>query len=90
MQADVLPFGPVAPDPPAIPADPPITVDAKRLAKLLDIGLRTVRSFDAAGKLPKPVRIGARVLWIVDEIRAWLAAGTPDRATWERIRSARR
>jgi predicted DNA-binding transcriptional regulator AlpA len=63
-------------------------VDAKRLAKLLCAGVRTVRTWDAAGKLPAPIRIGGRVVWSVAEIRAWLAAGAPDRATWAAIRAA--
>ena len=90
MQADVLPLRLAEPDLPPKPTDTPLTVDAKRLAAMLDIGLRTVRTHDAAGKLPKPVKVGGRVLWVLDEIRAWLAAGAPDRATWERIRAARR
>jgi predicted DNA-binding transcriptional regulator AlpA len=58
-------------------------VDAERLAKLLSAGLRSIRAWDAAGKLPRPVKIGGRVVWVVSEIRAWLEAGAPDRATWE-------
>jgi predicted DNA-binding transcriptional regulator AlpA len=64
--------------------------DAKRLAKLLCAGIRTVRTWDAAGKLPAPVRIGGRVVWRVDEIRAWLAAGAPCRDEWETRRTARK
>jgi len=75
---------------PVEPPDAPLTVDAKRLAVMLDIGLRTVRTHDAAGKIPRPVKVGGRVLWVLDEIRAWLAAGAPDRAAWERIRAIRR
>ena len=79
----------------AASADPPDTgatlvVGAKRLAKLLCCGLRTIRAHDAAGKLPRPVRIGGKVVWVVDEIRAWLAAGAPDRETWEARRAARK
>jgi predicted DNA-binding transcriptional regulator AlpA len=62
-------------------------VDAKRLAKLLCAGVRTVRTWDAGGKLPAPIRIGGRVVWVLSEIRAWLAAGAPDRETWESIRA---
>lgn len=62
---------------------PPLAVDAKGVAKLLTVGLRTVRTWDAAGKLPKPVRIGAKVLWSVAELKAWLAAGCPERAEWD-------
>lgn len=68
----------------------PLVVDAKRLAKLLCAGVRTVRTWDAAGKLPAHIRISGRVFWSVTEIRAWLAAGAPDRATWEVRKAASR
>jgi excisionase family DNA binding protein len=77
-------------DPPADPAGAPLVVGAKELAVLLRIGLRTVRTMDAAGRLPKPVRIGNSVRWSLEEIRAWLAAGAPDRETWEARRAARK
>jgi predicted DNA-binding transcriptional regulator AlpA len=57
---------------------------------LLCCGVRTVRTWDAAGKLPAPVRIGGRVVWRVSEIGAWLAAGAPDRETWAALRAARK
>ena len=61
----------------------PLVVDAKFLARLLTCGVRTVRTLDTSGKLPTPLRIGGRVVWRVSEIREWLAAGAPDRDTWE-------
>ncbi len=67
-----------------------LVVDARRLAPLLCAGVRTVRTWDAAGKLPAPIRIGGRVVWRVDEIRAWLAAGAPNRETWAALRAARK
>ncbi|TPW00840.1 MAG: hypothetical protein FD124_3889 [Alphaproteobacteria bacterium] len=78
------------------PAAPPadagtaLVVDARRLAALLCASLRTVRTWDAAGKLPKPLRIGGRCLWSIVEIRAWLAAGAPSRAEWETRKAASR
>jgi prophage regulatory protein len=68
----------------------PLVVDAKRLAKLLCAGVRTVRTWDAAGKLPAPIRIGGRVVWRVDEITAWLGAGAPNRETWAARKAASR
>lgn len=65
----------------------PLVADARRLARLLCCGLRSVRTWDAAGKLPEPIRIGGRVVWRMKEIRAWLAAGAPDRQTWAAIRT---
>jgi hypothetical protein len=44
-------------------------------------------SQDVAGMIPAPVRIGGRVLWRIDEIRAWLAAGVPDRKKWTTLLS---
>lgn len=77
-------------EPLAYPDGAPLVVDAKRLAELLAVGLRTVRTWDAAGKLPEPLRIGGRVVWRLDELRAWLDAGAPDRKTWAAIRAARK
>ncbi len=65
------------------PTDRLLAVDAKRLAELLAVSLRTVRRLDSAGKLPRPVRIGGAVRWRLDEIAAWLASDCPDRNRWE-------
>lgn len=72
------------------PAGAPLLVDARRLALLLCAGLRTLRSWDAGGKVPRPLRLGGRTLWLVSEINDWLAAGAPDRATWEAGKAARK
>lgn len=88
--ADILPLRVLSADPLAEPAGAPLVADARRLAALLAVGLRTVRTWDAAGKLPAPVRIGGRVVWRLDELRAWLDAGAPDRETWAAIRAARK
>jgi prophage regulatory protein len=87
---DILPLRISPADPPTEPAGAPLVADARRLAVLLDVGLRTVRTWDAAGKLPAPVRIGGRVVWRLDEVRAWLDAGAPDRETWAAIRATRK
>ncbi len=68
----------------------PLAVGANGVAKMFSSGLRTVRAWDAAGKLPRPARIGAKVLWSVPELRAWLAAGCPDRETWEVLKKTSR
>jgi predicted DNA-binding transcriptional regulator AlpA len=38
------------------------------------------------GKTPRPIRIGRIPFWRYDELKAWVAAGCPDRATWDAIR----
>lgn len=65
----------------------PLAVDAKRLALLLCVGIRTIRTWDVAGKLPAPTRVVGRTLWYLPEIRSWLKAGAPPRDEWE-IRKA--
>jgi predicted DNA-binding transcriptional regulator AlpA len=62
--------------------------DARRLAQMLCVGLRTIRAWDASGKLPAPLRIGGRVVWRTEEISGWLDAGAPDRETWAALRRA--
>lgn len=76
-------------DPPAGPAGPlPILVDARQVAALLGIGLRTLRAMDAAGRLPAPVRPSPGcVRWRLAELHDWAAAGCPDRKTWEALRA---
>ena len=88
--ADILPLRISVTDPPTDSTGPPLVADARRLAVMLCAGVRTVRTWDAAGKLPAPVRIGGRVVWRVDEIRAWLAAGAPSRTEWEARRATRK
>lgn len=89
MLPDVIPLR--RPDPAPPPADPvPLLADARRLAPLLNIGIRTLRTWNSAGKLPEPLRIEGKVLWRLDEIKAWLDAGAPNRETWAAIRAARK
>ena len=61
----------------------PLVVNARLLARLLTCGIRTIRTLDASGKLPKSIRIGGRTVWRCSEIRAWIELGAPDRDTWE-------
>ncbi len=65
----------------------PLLVDAQTLAKLLSCGVRTVRTMDYAGRLPRPLKLNARTLWYLPEITRWLEAGAPDRETWESLKA---
>lgn len=48
----------------------PLAVDAERAAELLSLSSKTVRALAKAGKLPHK-RIGGRLLFPVDALRAW-------------------
>jgi predicted DNA-binding transcriptional regulator AlpA len=60
-----------------------LLVTAKQAASICGKSLRTWRTWDAAGWIPRPVRIGRSTLWRLDELREWVAAGCPRRTEWE-------
>ena len=68
----------------------PLLLRASDAAAACNTSVRTWRSWNNSGKIPQPIRIGRRVFWRPEELKAWVAAGCPDRATWEVIRETRR
>jgi predicted DNA-binding transcriptional regulator AlpA len=60
-----------------------LLVTAKQAASMCGKSLRTWRTWDSAGWIPRPVRIGRSTLWRADELRDWVAAGCPRRTEWE-------
>jgi predicted DNA-binding transcriptional regulator AlpA len=56
---------------------------ARVAARICGKALRTWRTWDAAGRIPRPIRIGRSTLWRAEELRAWVAAGCPCRREWE-------
>lgn len=67
-----------------------LLLGAKASANCCAVSLRKWRSMDAAGLMPRPVKLGSSVRWSLDELERWIANGCPDRATWEKIKSATR
>jgi predicted DNA-binding transcriptional regulator AlpA len=65
---------------------PALLLRARQAAALLNTSERTWRTWNATGKIPRPMHIGRGVYWRPDELKAWIAAGCPDRVTWEAIR----
>lgn len=59
---------------------PRMALNARELAERLGISERHVWRLHNGGKLPRPVRLGRSVRWLVAEIDDWLKADTPDRA----------
>jgi predicted DNA-binding transcriptional regulator AlpA len=58
-------------------------IAAKALGQMLSLSKRQVYRLNSCGKIPAPIRIGGAVRWSNQEIADWLAAGAPDRKTWE-------
>ncbi len=71
------------------PTTKPLLADAAEVGEMLVLSVRTIRRLDCSGKLPRPVRIGGAVRWLVADIEAWLAAGCPDRQRWEAMRGTK-
>jgi predicted DNA-binding transcriptional regulator AlpA len=61
----------------------PLLVDAKAAAAMCGKSLRTWRTWDSLGLIPRPVRIKRSTLWRLDELKAWATAGCPRRSEWE-------
>ena len=62
---------------------------AKAMGTMLSLSKRQIFRLNSCGKIPKPIRIGGSVRWSASEITAWLAAGAPDRRTWEAMKEVR-
>lgn len=66
---------------------PPYTMTDAEIARELRLSAKTIRRMHVDGKLPQPVTVGTRSLrWVRQTIVEWLAAGCPNRATFEAIR----
>ena len=63
-----------------------LAVPAADVAKMLGISERHLWALNSSGRLPRPLRFGRAVRWSVAELRAWMAAGAPERSRWEIIR----
>lgn len=64
-------------------------ISAREAAGLCGRSERSWRTWDAAGLIPQPVRIGRSTLWRRDELQAWIKAGCPRREEWEIVNQNR-
>lgn len=63
-------------------------LSAEEVGKMLSLSHRQIFRLNSSGKIPAPIRIGGAVRWSAEVISAWLAAGAPDRRTWEAMKNA--
>jgi predicted DNA-binding transcriptional regulator AlpA len=68
----------------------PLVVEAADAARLCGVSRTSWYSLRAAGKIPRPVRLGRRVLWRVAELEDWVKEGCPAMHRWEQIKKDRR
>ena len=63
-------------------------LSAKTLGDMLNLSKRQIFRLNSCARIPAPLRIGGAVRWLAEDISAWLAAGAPDRRTWEAMKNA--
>ncbi len=62
-----------------------LLLSARRAAAQCGMSLRTWRTWDAAGFVPAPIKVGRSTFWRVNELKEWIAAGCPKRDAWNTI-----
>jgi predicted DNA-binding transcriptional regulator AlpA len=55
----------------AVPLDLPERMTRRELAKFWRVSARTIERREAAGRGPKPIHIGGRVLYRREDVLAW-------------------
>ncbi|NLS96646.1 MAG: helix-turn-helix domain-containing protein [Planctomycetaceae bacterium] len=65
----------------------PLLLKAAGAAAECGVSVRTWYAWDISGRVPCPIRIGRTPFWPYEELRAWVAAGCPDRVTWQASRN---
>ena len=68
----------------------PLAAGVSEVAELLGISASMVRKLDRTGRMPRPLRLGTRKVWDLDELRRWSRAGAPSRDRWEALRGGGR
>lgn len=70
--------------PPATPTPgEALLLTAAQTAALLGISRASLWALHSSGRLPLPVKLGARLTrWRAGELRAWVQAGAPPRQKW--------
>lgn len=73
----------------ALAKDRRLAVGAGEAARLLAISTSLFKKLHRTGRVPAPIRLGARCVWHVEELRAWVEAGAPERSRWDSTRASR-
>jgi prophage regulatory protein len=76
-------------DRPEAPTVEPLLLTATEAARLCGVSEATWYRMASGARTPAPIRLSRGcVRWRLDELRDWIAAGCPDRRTWEARRAS--
>ena len=62
---------------PAVTPEPAALLDVGAVAELLACSSQHVRRLADAGRMPRPLKLGALLRWRRDDLDRWLSAGCP-------------
>lgn len=63
-------------------------VRGREAAAMLGVSRAHFYRMHKAGRVPLPVKLGGAVRWRIEELRAWIAAGMPNRQRWEAMHAS--
>ncbi len=61
----------------------PVLVSARQAAALCGVSRSTFLGWDSAGLCPRPIRVGGRVLWCMEDLKLAARWGWPGREEFE-------
>lgn len=64
----------------------PGLIRAAKAARWADVSLRTWRTWDSGGLVPRPLRVGGAVLWSVADLVLWRELGCPPRDVFDYLK----
>lgn len=70
------------------PAVEPLAIDADGAAAMVGLSRSGWFKLAAQGGVPRPRRLGRRVLYDLSELKQWWGAGCPSQERWEAIKQA--
>ncbi|MDR1926009.1 MAG: helix-turn-helix domain-containing protein [Planctomycetaceae bacterium] len=59
-----------------------ILLTSSQTASIIGVSLKTWRTWDQLGKIPKPILIGRKLFWRKDELIDWIENDCPKRDEW--------
>ncbi len=65
-------------DKPAVTPEPAALLDVAAVAALLNCSPQHARRLADAGRMPRPLKLGALLRWRRSDLDGWLAAGCPN------------
>ncbi|MCH8854261.1 MAG: helix-turn-helix domain-containing protein [Planctomycetes bacterium] len=68
--------------------DPTELMTVGDVARSLRLSIRATWRANAAGFLPRPLKVGRATRWRSEELTAWVRAGMPVRSAWEQRQAA--